>query len=226
VFDVGTSARDEYWSDRRRQLLHPEVGAVAEVPMSAQALVGHGPSVAVEAVLALLVLQMEEEARAVLEFIPRLEAALADAHTFGAWPEHKRQQSMGHLPQALHLAVWLRDGVMTPRLAGQAHERLLALNRWFGGGRFTPPNLTDLMLLCLENGDVAAALALIGPMSASRFLPHRATFAIHRTSGTCSTPALAPAIARPLFLWPGSMLSGSGRRRGNAASGPCLTCLP
>jgi hypothetical protein len=144
-------ATDGYWERRQAFLLDPEIGALASLPMSAEALVAFGPGSALENALAFLVLDRRQEAMACLEFVPRLQPFLSNPGALQGLPDHRIREAAAHLRRYLHLGVWLRTGEMEPTLADDAYAHLLALNQWWGK-RFTGPNLHDLMLLSIEGG--------------------------------------------------------------------------
>ena len=162
VFDGrtrGSMATDEYWAKQREYVLNEQFGPRSRQPMSDEALTAFGPPSAVGDALCCLVLGMRDRADECLAFIPRLQERLAGSDGLRDLPGLRAHEAAGHLRQALHVGVWLRDGTVNAGLAREAYLVLLELNRSWGA-RFTAPNLLDLMLLCIEAGDGATASTL------------------------------------------------------------------
>jgi hypothetical protein len=144
-------ASEEYWQ-QQKDFARGKHGPLSRVPMEEAALLANGPPSRLDEVLRLLIVGLADEARACLEFVPRLDAVLADPHALDHLPAPQRDMSRGCLPEALHLGIWLRDGQMDPARAGTAYEHFLAFSQSWGD-RFTQPSLHTLMLLSIESNN-------------------------------------------------------------------------
>lgn len=125
--------------------------------MEPDALVANGPSLAIADALEFMVLGLGAEAGALLEFVPRLRAALADPATLAQFAEHRQYEAAAYLRESLALGAWLASGETDRRLAEDAYVHLEKLLKWWGGTP-TGPNVMHLMLLSLESGRPDRAL--------------------------------------------------------------------
>ena len=146
-------ATKEHWVAQKERLFEPDLGPLAMLPMSIEAMRALGPRLAVGEALEFLVLGFEREAFRLLDsFLP----TISNADFVAAIEKLDRRASVS---ESAHVAYWLRHGEFNLKLARSALRYHLEVNQWWGG-RMTAPNTHGAMLLAIEAEEPSRAAQL------------------------------------------------------------------
>ncbi len=136
-------ATDSFWEAKRHSLFEESIGPLARLPMSHEAMIAYGPASAVFDACHFLALGCEHEAHKILDsFLPAVTKQ-------GFFESIQHIEQRASVAGATNCGYWLRYGAFDSKLASTALQYHLELNEWWGG-RMTPPNVHETMLLALE----------------------------------------------------------------------------
>lgn len=151
-------ATESYWADCET-LLDGPAGMLATMPMTDEAVIGYGPTCALDDALKLLVLRRNADAHRLLNsFAPRLRTSLESTDWLGSVPPGQRTGRLYLLAENMNVAEWLLEGEFGRVRAKQAAVLHVAAHREYcPRAKLDGLQLLHHMLLSIEAGEAPDA---------------------------------------------------------------------